>query len=69
MAKKMPAAGRPAKASGSRPAPVKKGVTSGSARQRASLDVPWNPLGAINGPSNSGKANTGRPPRKPAQGS
>jgi hypothetical protein len=69
VAKKMPAAGRPAKASGSKPAPVRKGLTSGSARQRASLDVPWNPLGAVNGPDRIGKGNTGRPPRKRTQGS
>ena len=64
MAKKMPAAGRPAKASGSKRAPVKKGITSGSARQRASLDVPWNPLGAVNGPDGG----TGKPaPKKRAK--
>ena len=47
--KSFPRAGRPAKPSGSKPAPVKKGKTSGSARNRAQLDVPWNPLGAVNG--------------------
>ena len=69
MAKKMPAAGRPAKASGSKPAPVRKGMTSGTVRNRAQLDVAWNPLGAVNGPDNSGKGNTGTPPKKRAQGS
>jgi hypothetical protein len=69
MAKSMPRAGRPAKVSGSKPVPVRQGVTAGSVRNRAQLDVPWNPLGAINGPENSGKGNTGRPPRKRAQGS
>jgi len=68
MAKKMPAAGRPARASGKKPAPTKKGKTSGSVRNRAQLDVPWNPLGAVNGPENSGKGNTGRPPRKRGKG-
>lgn len=67
MAKSMPKAGRPAKASSSKPAPVRKGILSGSARQRASLDVPWNPLGAVNGPENSGAHNTGSPPAKAAQ--
>ena len=64
----LPPAGRPAKASGARPAPVRKGVTSGSARQRASLDVPWNPLGVVNGPSDSGKAQHGQAARKRATG-
>ena len=64
MAKKMPAAGRPARASGSKPAPTKKGKTSGSVRNRAQLDVPWNPLGAVNGPNGG----TGNPPPKRARG-
>ena len=51
MAKSMPKAGRPAKPSGSKPAPTKKGALKGSARNRAQLDVPWNPLGATNGPA------------------
>lgn len=62
--KSFPRAGRPARASGARPAPVRKGVTSGSARSRASLDVPWNPLGAVNGPVKSGKGGTGSPPKR-----
>jgi hypothetical protein len=66
--KSFPRAGRPAKASATKPAPVRKGILSGSVRNRAQLDVPWNPLGAVNGPDNSGKANTGTPPRKRPQG-
>ena len=69
MAKKMPAAGRPARASGSKPAPVRKGMTAGSARQRAGEQVPWNPLGAVNG-SVPGSPVPGRPPaKKRAKGS
>lgn len=64
MAKSMPKAGRAAKANGSKPAPVKKGKLTGSARQRASLDVPWNPLGAVNGPTGG----TGSPAPKRAKG-
>jgi len=60
MAKSMPKAGRATKASGSKPAPVKKGKVSGSARNRAQLDVPWNPLGATNGP----QGGTGKPAPK-----
>ena len=66
--RKMPAAGRAPKASGSKPAPVKKGKTSGSVRNRAQLDVPWNPLGAVNGADGAPKGNTGRPPRKRGKG-
>jgi hypothetical protein len=58
--KPVPRAGRPSKASGAKAAPVKKGKLSGSARNRASLDVPWNPLGATNGPAGG----TGKPAPK-----
>jgi hypothetical protein len=68
MAKKMPAAGRPAKASGSKPAPVTRGKTTGSVRNRAQLDVPYNPLGAVNGPNRSGQDGTGSPPKKRVRG-
>ena len=60
MARSMPKAGRATKASGAKPAPVKKGKVSGTARNRAQVDVPWNPLGAVNGPSGG----TGRPAPK-----
>ena len=66
--RKMPAAGRPAKPSGGKPAPVKKGKTSGSVRNRAQLDVPWNPLGAVNGSDAAPKGNVGRAPKKQAKG-
>jgi hypothetical protein len=61
MAKSMPRAGRPHKTPGSKRAPVKRGVTQGSARDRAKLDVDYNPLGAVNGPAGG----TGRPAPKP----
>jgi hypothetical protein len=64
MAKSMPKAGRAPKASGSKPAPVKKGALKGNVRNRAQLDVPWNPLGATNGPAGG----TGRPAPKRGRG-
>ena len=68
MAKSMPKAGRATKASGSKPAPVKKGKVSGSARNRAQLDVPFNPLGAVNGSDAPPKGNVGRAPKKRTKG-
>ena len=62
--RKMPAAGRPAKPGGGKPAPVKKGKTSGSVRNRAQLDVPWNPLGAVNGANGAPKGGTGSLPKR-----
>ena len=71
--KRMPPAGRAPRTPGNKPAPVKPGMTKGSARQRASLDVPYNPLGNVNGP----EGGTGSPapkrkqrggPSKPNQG-
>lgn len=67
MAKKMPAAGRPARASGKKPAPTRKGKTSGSVRNRAQLDVPWNPLGAVNG-SVPGASTPGKAAKKRGKG-
>jgi hypothetical protein len=65
--KKMPAAGRASKASGKKAAPVKKGMTSGTARNRAKLDVPWNPLGAVNG-SVPGASTPGKAAKKRGKG-
>ena len=62
--KPVPRAGRAPKASGGKPAPAKKGMTSGSVRNRAKLDVPWNPLGEVNGPNGG----TGKPAPKRAKG-
>ena len=56
--------GRPSRAgSGIQARAHRKGKTSGSVRNRAQLDVPWNPLGETNGPAGG----TGRPVPKRAK--
>ena len=64
MAKPIPKAGRPHKTPGTKAAPVKPGVTKGTPRKGASVDVPWNPLGAVNGPDGG----LGKPAPKKAAG-
>lgn len=47
MAKKTPRVGRPAKTPGAAKPPVIPSATSGTIRERAGADEPWNPTGKV----------------------
>lgn len=54
-AKRISKAGRAARTAGTAKPPVVKGQTSGSMRQRAQADKPFNPSGQATSPRRTGK--------------